>query len=85
MPSNEIFETTEFHFETLSARLRELAFLNKGVMITIEDERTGKRHEFNYEGGIVEFVEFLNQNKSPLHKTIYFEKEKNNIKVEITY
>lgn len=83
LPSKEIFEITKFHFETLSSRLRELAFLNKGMMIEIEDERTGKRHEFNYEGGIVEFVEFLNQNKSPLHKTIYFEKEKNGTKVEI--
>jgi len=83
LANKEIFETTDFHFETLSSRLRELAFLNKGLMITIEDERTGKRHEFNYEGGIVEFVEFLNQNKSPLHKTIYFEKEKNGTKVEI--
>jgi len=83
LPNKEIFETTDFHFETLSSRLRELAFLNKGLMITIDDERTGKRHEFNYEGGIVEFVEFLNQNKIPIHKTVHFEKEKNGISVEI--
>jgi len=82
-PDSEIFETTDFHFETLSSRLRELAFLNKGLKIVIEDERTKKKHEFQYNGGIVSFVEFLNQNKKPLHNVIFFEKEKNNAKVEI--
>jgi DNA gyrase subunit B len=58
-PDATIFETIEFSFETLSQRLRELAFLNAGVEIVIEDERDGKRHRFLYEGGISEFVEFL--------------------------
>jgi len=83
LPDNEIFTETEFHFETLSSRLRELAFLNKGLQITLFDERTNKKQEFQYEGGIVSFVEFLNKNKDPLHKVIYFEKEKNGTKLEI--
>ncbi|MDX1777262.1 MAG: DNA gyrase subunit B, partial [Thermodesulfobacteriota bacterium] len=73
----DIFETTEFSFDVLSQRLRELAFLNKGVLITIEDERTEKRHEFIYEGGIVSFVEFLNKNKNSLYsKPIYLQGER---------
>jgi len=83
LPDPEIFSETEFHFETLSSRLRELAFLNKGLHITLFDERTNKKQEFKYEGGIVSFVEFLNKNKNPLHKTIYFDKEKKSIKLEI--
>jgi len=82
-PDKEIFETTEFHFDTLASRLRELAFLNKGIRIIIEDKRTGKRHEFNYEGGIASFIEYLNENKNPFHKVIYFLKEKEGIIVEI--
>jgi|TARA_B100001964_G_scaffold242488_1_gene317504 DNA gyrase subunit B len=83
LPDPEIFSETEFHFETLSSRLRELAFLNKGIHVTLFDERTGKKQEFHYDGGIVSFVEFLNKNKNPLHKVIYFEKEKNMVKVEV--
>ena len=79
----EIFETTEFSFDYLSQRLRELAFLNKGVLITIEDERTEKRHEFIYEGGIVSFVEFLNKNKTSLYpKPIYLQGERSFMAVE---
>jgi len=82
-PDADIFETIEFSFDLLSQRLRELAFLNKGVLITIEDERGGKRHEFNYEGGIVSFVEFLNRNKSTLYpKPIYLQGEKSFFSVE---
>ena len=83
LPDDEIFTETEFHFETLASRLRELAFLNKGIHITLFDERTNKRQEFQYEGGIVSFVEFLNKNKNPFHKVIYFEKQKNGTKLEI--
>jgi len=76
-PDTEIFETTEFSFDLLSQRLRELAFLNKGVLITIEDERTEKRHDFIYRGGIISFVEFLNKNKTTLYpKPIYLQGEK---------
>lgn len=84
-PDPEIFETTEFSFDVLSQRLRELAFLNAGVRITITDEREdGKRHEFHYEGGIVSFVEYLNKNRNPLHqKPIYIHGEKSGVDIEI--
>src|SRR6186713_226915 len=71
-PDATVFETTEFSFETLSQRLRELAFLNAGVTISIDDERDGKSHRFVYEGGIREFVEFLNKNRTPVNeKPVY--------------
>ena len=82
-PDSEIFNETEMHFDTLSSRLRELAFLNKGISIKIADERDGKTHDFKYDGGIVSFVEFLNQAKKPLHEPIYFQKEKDGIDCEI--
>ena len=83
LPDDEIFSETVFHFDTLSSRLRELAFLNKGINITLFDERTNKKHEFKYDGGIVSFVDFLNKNKNPLHDIIHFGKEKSNVKVEV--
>ena len=83
-PDEEIFDTTEFVFETLSARLREIAFLNKGIRIEITDEREeGKKHEFKYDGGIISFVKYLNKNKNPSHEVIYFEKEKDDNVIEI--
>ena len=83
-PDSQIFETTEFSFDTLAQRLRELAFLNGGVTITIDDERDGKAHKFLYEGGIVSFVEYLNQNKASVHeKPIYMRGEKEGIDTEI--
>ena len=83
IPDDEIFETTEFHFDILSKRLREMAFLNKGLVIELKDERDGKEHKFKYEGGIVSFVEFLNKNKNALHEPIYFEKEQDSTKIEV--
>ena len=85
-PDPEIFETTVFDFATLEHRLREMAFLNKGIKIIFKDEREGqKRSEtFHYEGGIKEFVKFQNQNKTPLHPDIiYFEISKETYEVEI--
>ena len=80
----DIFESTDFSFETLSQRLRELAFLNAGVTITIDDERDGKHHAFVYEGGIREFVEFLNKNKTPVNeKPVVMIGERDDIVVEI--
>ncbi|MBX5479777.1 MAG: DNA topoisomerase (ATP-hydrolyzing) subunit B [Pyrinomonas methylaliphatogenes] len=85
-PDPEIFETTEFSFDRLSERLREKAFLNKGIRITIVDEREEpeRRHEFYYKGGIAEFVRHLNKNKNVLHdKPIYFERQDPNLSIEV--
>jgi len=85
-PDREIFETINFNFDILSQRLRELAFLNKGLSISIEDERTGKRHDFFYKGGIISFIEYLNKNKNCLHpKPIYIQGVKNGVEVEIAF
>jgi len=81
-PSVAVFDTTNFHFDTLKRRLRELAFLNKGLEIVFIDERTDKSETFKYEGGIKEFVAFLNNNKTKLGEIIYFEKAKNDIIAE---
>ena len=76
-PDSTIFDTLDFHFDTLSQRLRELSFLNKGVVITVTDERTDKTHQFKYAGGISEFVRHLNRNRTVLHRPpIYFEAER---------
>jgi DNA gyrase subunit B len=83
-PDAQIFEEREFSFDVLSQRLRELAFLNSGVRITIEDERTGKKHEFHYTGGIASFVEHLNRNKTVLHEPpIHFKSERDGVLVEV--
>ncbi|RKY38842.1 MAG: DNA topoisomerase (ATP-hydrolyzing) subunit B [Candidatus Omnitrophota bacterium] len=83
-PDAQIFEQTNFSFDLLSQRLRELAFLNKGLKIAIKEEKSGKEHTFKYKGGIVSFVEYLNENKNPLHKkVIYFKKEQRDISVEV--
>ncbi|MBT4351195.1 DNA topoisomerase (ATP-hydrolyzing) subunit B [archaeon] len=82
-PDDEIFDTITFQFEILSSRLRELAFLNKGINISLKDERTDKEKNFMYEGGIISFIEHLNAKKHPLHEPIFFEKEKNGTIVEI--
>src|SRR5699024_7193668 len=76
-PDDEIFEDIIFNFETLEHRLREMAFLNKGIKIILEDKRHREKEEFHYEGGIKAFVEYVNRNKTPIHKEIvYFEIEK---------
>ncbi len=83
-PDAEVFETTEFSYDTLSNRFRELAFLNKGLQIRIADERTTQEQTFVYKGGITSFVEHLNKNKNPLHPhPIYVTKEKDGITVEV--
>src|SRR2546421_407120 len=85
-PDTEIFDTTEFSFDKLSERLREKAFLNKGIRISIKDEREEpeKSHEFYYRGGIAEFVKHLNKNKSVLHdKPIYFERVDDTLSIEV--
>jgi DNA gyrase subunit B len=83
-PDVKIFEETVFSFDTLSNRLREMAFLNKGLKIVIEDERDERSHTFLYRGGIVEFVKHLNQNKTPIHpKVLFFEGKRDQIEVEV--
>jgi DNA gyrase subunit B len=91
LPDKSIFTTVEYNFDTLSQRLRELAFLNKGLLITLTDERTTdpktgepKRVEFKYNGGIAEFIKHLNRGKSVLHdKPIYMEAERDGVAMEI--
>jgi DNA gyrase subunit B len=84
-PDSEIFETLEFNFETLSKRLRELAFLNAGIRIVLRDDRgKGREHVFQFKGGIVSFVQYLNENKNSItKKIIYFHSEKEKVDIEI--
>jgi DNA gyrase subunit B len=83
-PDAEIFEETVYHFDTLKNRIRELAFLNKGIFITLTDERDNEREEFHYEGGIISFVEFLNETKEAVHaKPIYLEGSKDTTVAEV--
>jgi DNA gyrase subunit B len=82
-PDREIFQTTVYNYDTLAKRLRELAFLNKGIEITIKDEKSQKEDTFKFKGGIISFVEHLNKNKNPIHKkVVYFEKEIDRIYIE---
>ena len=83
-PDPAIFEVTEFNFDTLSQRLRELAFLNAGLRIQITDERTSKSHEFKFDGGIVSFVQFINRAKQALNEPpIFFKTERDGVQLEI--
>ncbi len=83
-PDGEIFEKTEFSFEILSQRLREMAFLNRGMSITIEDQRSERHHEFLYRGGIEEFVRHLGKTKTPIHdEVIYLSGTRENVEIEV--
>jgi DNA gyrase subunit B len=83
-PDPEVFNSSDFNFDILSQRLRELSYLNKGLTISIIDERSDKRHDFQYKGGIKEFVQYLNQNKTVLNpKPITFESQKEDVIVEM--
>jgi DNA gyrase subunit B len=83
LPDRQIFDSIEFHYDTLAQRLRELAFLNKGLTITLKDERSNKQAEFHYTGGISEFIKHLNKNKDVLHATpIYGEAERDSVNME---
>lgn len=85
LPDPEIFETVDIKYETIEARLKEMAFLNAGLQIEISDERSGKTQTFKYEGGIREFVQHINRNKTPLHSDpIYLKAEKEDVEVEIS-
>ncbi len=82
-PDETIFSTTKFEFSILETRFREIAFLNKGVKIKLKDETTGKSDTYHYEGGLIEFVKWVNKTKEVIHaKPVYFMKEENKVVVE---
>jgi DNA gyrase subunit B len=83
IPDDQIFTATEFSYDILVRRLRELAYLNKGVKITIEDERSDAKDEFLFKGGIKQFVEYINRRNNPLHKPILMEGSKNDVQIEV--
>ena len=86
MPDTSIFDNIQFDFETLAKRMRELSFLTKGVHIRIADERSGRKRDFLYEGGIISFVEYLNKNREVLHpKPIYISGTRNTTSMEIAF
>ncbi|MDX2500523.1 MAG: DNA topoisomerase (ATP-hydrolyzing) subunit B [Deltaproteobacteria bacterium] len=82
IPDNKIFTTTEYSYDILVRRLRELAYLNKGIKITIEDERSDAKEEFIFEGGIKQFVEYINRRHNGLHEPIFMEGVKNDVHIE---
>ena len=83
MADDTIFNNVEYNYDILARRLRELAFLNKGVRIILEDERTDKQDDFFYEGGIISFVEYLNRRHVGLHKPIFIEGERSDTQIEV--
>ena len=85
LADNQIFKKVKYNFDTLANRLRDLAFLNKGLKIILRDEREEKEEVFHYKGGLVEFVRYLDQTRVALHKPIYFEDERDGVKVEIAF
>jgi len=86
LPDREIFEETDFDFEVVASRCRELAFLNAGLTIVVHDDRDGREVEYRYKGGLTEFVKFINENQTPLHKKIvHFERERDETVVEVAF
>ncbi len=85
MPDKEIFTTTKFKFDTLSERMRELAYLNKNITIQIRDEEENEEVTFQFKGGIIDFVKYLDESREPLHKPVYIEGEKENTPLEISF
>ena len=82
-PDFEIMNENDFNYDKLSLRMRELAFLNRGIRITIEDERSAEKDDFCYEGGLVSFVEYLNRRYTPVHNPIHIEGDKDNVQVDV--
>ncbi len=85
MPDKEIFKVVKFHFDTIAERLRELAYLNKEVTMTLKDEAEGQEEVYKFKGGLIDFVKYLDENRSPIHKPVYIEGEKDNTPVEIAF
>ena len=84
IPDPEVFKTTSFSFDTLLDRLRELAYLNRGLRIKAEDKRDGQKIDYKFDGGLAEFVEYLDENRTALHKKIiFFSQERDNVPVEV--
>ncbi len=85
-PDREIFKATAFKFDTIAERMRELAYLNKNITISIKDERNGGEEvSYHFKGGIIEFVQYLDEARQPLHKTVYVEGERDNTPVEVAF
>jgi DNA gyrase subunit B len=84
-PDSEIFKTTKFNFETVAERLRELAYLNKEVTMILKDEADGQEETYRFKGGLIDFVKYLDEQRTPLHKPVYIEGEKENTPVEIAF
>lgn len=84
-PDKEIFKTTKFNFDTVAERLRELAYLNKNVTMTLRDENENQEEVYHFKGGLIDFVKYLDEQRTPLHKPIYIEGEKENTPVEIAF
>ena len=85
-PDRTVFQETEYHYDTLAHRMRELAFLNSGLTIHLVDERNGKTHDYLYKGGIVEFVKYLSQNKEVLHaKPVFFSRDRDSTSVQVAF
>ncbi len=85
LPDKTIFKNTKFNFDTVAERMRELAYLNKDVTMILKDERDGAEETFRFKGGLIDFVKYLDEQRNPLHKPIYFEAEKDNTPIEIAF
>jgi len=85
MPDKEIFKTTKFHFDTVAERMRELAYLNKNVTMILKDEAEKQEETYRFKGGLMDFVKYLDENRSALHKPVYIEGEKDGTPVEISF
>jgi DNA gyrase subunit B len=84
-PDREIFKTIKFHFDTVAERLRELAYLNKEVTMTLKDENDDQEEVFKFKGGLIDFVKYLDENRTPIHKPVYIEGEKDDVPVEVSF
>jgi len=84
-PDKEIFKAIKFHFDTVAERLRELAYLNKEVTMTLKDENDDQEEVFKFKGGLIDFVKYLDENRTPIHKPVYIEGEKDDVPVEVSF
>ena len=84
-PDTEIFKATKFNFETVAERLRELAYLNKEVTMILKDENDGQEETYRFKGGLIDFVKYLDEQRTAMHKPVYIEGEKDNTPVEISF